>query len=55
MPTYEFKCVKCAETKEQYFTFHEKHEVNCEKCKTKMDKVIAAAPAIFHGGGWGGQ
>jgi len=55
MPFYEFKCPKCAKTKEKYFTFQEEHKLKCASCKKEMEKVIAATPAIFYGGGWGGQ
>jgi len=55
MPTYEFKCPDCFRLEEHYFKFHEEHKLNCPSCKTKMDKVIKAMPAIFTGGGWGGK
>lgn len=55
MPFYEFKCEKCSRTEEHYFSFHEKHKLDCPNCEQEMNKVIAAVPAIFHGGGWGGQ
>jgi putative FmdB family regulatory protein len=55
MPFYEFKCAKCFRLEEHYFTFQEEHKLKCENCKKEMDKVIHATPAIFTGGGWGGQ
>jgi putative FmdB family regulatory protein len=55
MPTYEFKCPKCSQLEEKHFGFQDEHKLLCPKCKTKMNKVIGATPAIFHGGGWGGQ
>jgi putative FmdB family regulatory protein len=55
MPTYEFKCPKCFRLEEQYFGFKDEHKLLCPGCKTEMGKVIGAAPAIFHGGGWGGK
>ena len=55
MPFYQFKCNKCDFAKEQYFMFSEEHTLVCEKCEGDMEKVISAVPAIFRGGGWGGQ
>jgi Zn finger protein HypA/HybF involved in hydrogenase expression len=55
MPFYEFKCAKCSKQEEKYFSFQEKHELKCVKCKKEMNKVIQATPAVFRGGGWGGQ
>jgi len=52
---YEFKCPDCYRIEEKYFSFKEEHKFNCPNCKTEMNKVITATPAIFHGGGWGGQ
>jgi putative FmdB family regulatory protein len=55
MPTYEFACIPCDIQIEQYFTFHEDHRVECEKCGNAMIKVMQATPAQFKGGGWGGK
>jgi putative FmdB family regulatory protein len=54
MPMYHFKCFKCNAEAEKYFGFHDKHEATCE-CGNVMSKVIQATPAVFRGGGWGGQ
>ena len=55
MPFYEFKCKECLRIEEKHFSFQEEHKLECPKCKVVMDKVIHATPAIFTGGGWGGQ
>ena len=55
MPMYLFKCYSCNFAKEQYFMFSEEHILTCENCEGNMSKVIQATPAIFRGGGWGGQ
>ena len=55
MPIYEFKCPKCASTKEKHFDFKEEHKLLCEKDNALMDKVFHAIPAVFNGTGWGGQ
>lgn len=55
MPIYEFKCNKCEAVTEEAFDFHTEHKVICKKCEQPMNKLYQATPAIFRGGGWGGQ
>lgn len=55
MPSYDFTCLGCDLTVERYFTFHEDHRVECEKCGNQMIKVMSPTPSHFKGGGWGGQ
>lgn len=55
MPMYQFHCPKCNEDIETFFGFNEKHEIDCEDCKTPMEKVFFAVGVILRGTGWGGQ
>ena len=53
MPTYDFKCSECGMTREVYKELGEDRLPTC--CNTSMERVWSATPAIFRGGGWGGQ
>ena len=55
MPDYDFTCIACDITVTRYFTFHEKHHVECESCGNEMLRVYQPNAAIFKGGGWGGE
>lgn len=55
MPMYQFHCNNCDEDIETFFGFDEKHEIDCEDCKTPMEKVFFAVGVILRGTGWGGQ
>ena len=53
MPTYEFKCDTCGYVTTEVFKFEENHIVDCHECLKIMRKVIASAPVILRGTGWG--
>jgi putative FmdB family regulatory protein len=55
MPFYEFNCEQCNLSIDVYFNFTDNQEPKCTHCDTLMVKVIQATPAVFKGGGWGGQ
>ena len=55
MPFYEFRCNECAVNLDIYFGFTDKQESTCPHCEKPMVKVLQATPAVFRGGGWGGQ
>lgn len=53
MPKYDYKCNVCGSTIEFERGFGEDREPTC--CNHTMSRVWSATPAIFRGGGWGGQ
>ncbi len=53
MPNYDYKCNECGMVREIYREFGEDHEPTC--CQASMSRVWTATPAVFRGGGWGGQ
>lgn len=53
MPRYDFKCNKCGSVIEVVMSFGDSTIPVC--CQESMSKVFQATPAVFKGGGWGGQ
>ena len=53
MPTYQFRCKTDKSFVEIQQGFYDNEIPNCPLCGKGMNKVIAAAPAIFRGTGWG--
>lgn len=53
MPNYDYKCSICGMVREIYREFGEDSVPTC--CQSSMERVWSATPAIFRGGGWGGQ
>ena len=55
MPKYDYKCDKCGGQVEVTRAFDEDSQPMCTGCNSTMSRVWSATPAIFRGGGWGGQ
>lgn len=55
MPFYDYECPKDGIIIAIYKTFSDETVPNCETCGTETVKKFEATPAIFRGGGWGGQ
>jgi len=55
MPNYDFRCKKCKAFITRHQGFYDDSIPDCPTCKTPMNKIIYATPAVFRGGGWGGQ
>jgi len=53
VPTYQYKCSSCEETKSViYGITEEAPSVPCA-CGAEMKKVFSSPPVTFKGGGWG--
>ncbi|MGB2706195.1 MAG: FmdB family zinc ribbon protein [Candidatus Omnitrophota bacterium] len=53
MPTYEYKCTKCAHTFEQFQSMTAEPVKRCPKCKGKVKRLIGrGAGIIFKGSGF---
>jgi putative FmdB family regulatory protein len=53
MPTYEYKCEKCAHTFEVFQSMKDESVKKCPKCGAKVRRVISTgAGIIFKGGGF---
>lgn len=56
MPIYDFTCIECDNTIQQFFPITQKdHTVICDKCGAKRNKVLGVGAVTFKGGGWGHQ
>ena len=55
MPIYEFKCIQCQNTVEQFFTIYADPVITCGNCQLPMQKQFAPTPTIFKGDGWAGK
>jgi putative FmdB family regulatory protein len=55
MPRYDYKCEECQTTIEIERSMHEESQPMCAGCNATMSRVWQATPAVFRGGGWGGQ
>jgi putative FmdB family regulatory protein len=55
MPRYDYKCENCSSVIEIERSFDEESVPVCTSCNTSMSRVWQATPAVFKGGGWGGQ
>lgn len=55
MPKYDFRCPTCETVVELYKEFKDNSVPTCEVCNVGLSKVFQATPAVFRGGGWGGQ
>jgi len=55
MPKYDYKCEKCGSVVEITRSFDEDSSPMCTTCNSTMVRQWNATPAIFRGGGWGGQ
>jgi putative FmdB family regulatory protein len=53
MPNYDYKCNVCGGVQEIYQQFGDSTVPVC--CQQSMSKIFQATPAVFKGGGWGGQ
>ena len=53
MPTYEYECVKCHNTFEEFQKITDKPLTSCPKCKGKLRRLITGgAGIIFKGSGF---
>jgi putative FmdB family regulatory protein len=53
MPSYQFTCIECDDTKDVFFPITEKHQdVVCEKCGNKRIKQFGVGAIAFKGTGW---
>ena len=55
MPKYDYKCEGCNSVVEITRSFDEDSSPMCTTCNSTMIRQWSATPAIFRGGGWGGQ
>lgn len=55
MPKYDFRCPQCEKVVEIYKDFKDDTLPTCGECNVDLSKVFQATPAVFRGGGWGGQ
>jgi len=55
MPKYDFRCPQCEKVVEIYKDFKDDTLPTCGECNVELSKVFQATPAVFRGGGWGGQ
>ena len=53
MPTYDYQCVKCQSTQEEFHNMEATPDIRCHTCDGHCLKTITkAAPVIFKGMGW---
>lgn len=53
MPTYDYKCIKCGNTFEQFHGINERPQVVCPKCGSIAQKQISLhSGLIFRGSGF---
>lgn len=53
MPTYDYKCIKCGNTFEQFHGINEKLQIACPKCGSIAQKQISLhSGLIFKGSGF---
>ncbi len=53
MPTYDYKCIKCGNTFEQFHGMNERPQVLCPKCGSIAQKQISLhSGLIFKGSGF---
>ncbi len=53
MPTYEYRCLKCKKTFDQFQSMLDKPLKTCPKCKGKVERLIGGgAGIIFKGSGF---
>ncbi len=53
MPIYVYECQKCQQQWEYMQSVNEAPKKKCEKCKGKLEKIIAPTAFVLKGGGWG--
>lgn len=52
MPTYDYRCDRCARTFEVRQRISEAPLTTCDRCGGPIRRLIAPAPFILKGGGW---
>ena len=52
MPTYEYRCQKCAHGYEKREGFHAPARQRCPKCGGSARRVLHPAPIVFKGSGF---
>jgi putative FmdB family regulatory protein len=54
MPTYDYKCPLCHQSKAIVRSIHEDDPgYECANCKVPMHQMIGGVALKFNGGGWG--
>ena len=52
MPLYEYRCTKCGHEVEVLQKFTDPPLRRCEKCRSKVEKLISRSSFQLKGGGW---
>ena len=52
MPLYEYRCLKCGHEMEVLQKFDDPPLRRCQKCRSKVEKLISRSSFQLKGGGW---
>jgi putative FmdB family regulatory protein len=52
MPLYEYRCTKCGHEMEVLQKFDDPPLRRCQKCRSKVEKLISRSSFQLKGGGW---
>ena len=53
MPTYEYKCLKCGHTFEEYREITAPPRARCPQCRGRVQRLVSGgAGIVFRGSGW---
>jgi putative FmdB family regulatory protein len=56
MPSYDYKCIKCDNVQEEFYSILLSPDINCNVCGSSCEKVFSAnGNFVLKGGDWPSQ